>query len=107
MTMARIKQDDMVIVLTGKDKGRTGKVIKRLNNLRVLVEGINLIKKHIKPNPQKNIQGGITEKEASIHISNVAVLNPRTQKADRVKIKTLEDGRKVRCFKSDDEVIDI
>lgn len=104
--MAKIKVDDTVIVTTGKSKNVIGKVTKKLANSRVLVEGANLIKKHVKPNPDRNIQGGIVEREAGIHISNVALLNLTTNKADRVGYKTLDDGKKVRYFKSNDEVID-
>ena len=107
MAMSKIKKDDTVIVRTGKDKGRTGRVIKILGKDRVLVEGVNMVKKHMKPNPQKNIQGGIVEREAGIHVSNIAILNPATNVADRVGIKVLDDGRKVRCFKSNGEVIDV
>lgn len=107
MAMRKIKKNDTVIVLTGKDKGRHGKVLQVLNNDRVLVEGINMIKKHVKPNPNKSEQGGIVEKEAGIHISNIAVLNPVTNKADRVGFKVLNDGKKVRYFKSNDEVFDV
>ena len=97
----------MVIVITGKDKGRTGKVIKVLPDRRGLVEGVNLAKKHVKPNPNKNEQGGILERELSIHVSNVAMWNPATKKADRVGFKALKDGKKVRYFKSNDEIIDV
>lgn len=107
MAIKKIKQDDMVVVLTGKDKGRTGKIIKFVGKNRALVEGVNLVKKHLKPNPQKNVEGGIVERESSIHISNLAIHNPSTKKADRVGMKFLEDGRKVRIFKSNGEVIDI
>ncbi|WP_423063450.1 50S ribosomal protein L24 [Candidiatus Paracoxiella cheracis] len=105
--MQKIKKDDMVVVLVGRDKGRSGKVIKVLPKSRVLVEGVNMAKKHVKPNPNKGEQGGILEREAGIHVSNVAVLNPVTKKGDRVGIKRLEDGTKVRYFKSNDEVIDV
>ncbi|AML49737.1 50S ribosomal protein L24 [Coxiella burnetii] len=105
--MKKIKKDDTVIVITGRDKGRQGKVLKVLPNSRLLVEGINLVKKHVKPNPNKNEQGGILERELSIHVSNVAIYNPAAKKADRVGIKTLEDGSKVRIFKSNGEVIDV
>jgi len=104
--MIKIKRDDEVIVIAGKDKGKRGKVIKNLNNGRYLVSGVNMIKKHVKPNPQAGQQGGIIEKEAAIQVSNVAIFNPETQKADRVGIKILEDGKKVRFFKSNNEVID-
>jgi len=104
--MIKIKRDDEIIVIAGKDKGKRGKVIKNLNNGRYLVSGVNMIKKHVKPNPQAGVQGGIVEKEAAIQASNVAIFNPETQKADRVGIKILDDGKKVRFFKSNNEVID-
>ena len=94
------------MVLAGKDKGRTGKVIVVVED-RVRVEGINLVKKHVKPNPNKNIQGGIVDKEAFIHVSNVAILNAKTKKADKVSTKVLNDGKKVRVFKSNQEQIDV
>jgi len=99
--MNKIRKGDAVIVITGKDKGKRGIVQRTLTERNaVLVEGVNKVKKHVKPNPMKEIQGGITEKEMPIHVSNVALYNPATQKADRVGIKTLENGRKVRVFKS-------
>lgn len=104
--MLKIKRDDEVIVIAGKDKGKRGKVLKNLNNGRYLVAGVNMVKKHTKPNPQAGQQGGIIEKEAAIQASNVAIFNPQTQKADRVGLKFLEDGKKVRFFKSNNEVID-
>ena len=107
MAMRKIKKDDTVMVIAGKDKGRTGKVIKLLSKSRLLVEGVNMVKKHVRPNPQKNEQGGILDREAGIHVSNVAILNPVGKKADRVGFKILEDGKKVRCFKSNDEQVDI
>lgn len=104
--MRKIKREDDVIVLTGKDKGKRGKVSKVLDDNRVLVSGINIIKKHEKPNPQRGVSGGIVEKEAPIQVSNVAIFNAASGKADRVGFKFLEDGRKVRVFKSTGEVID-
>jgi len=106
MAMRKIKTNDTVIVIAGKDKGRTGSVIKIVNN-RAFVEGINMVKKHQKPNPQANVQGGIVEKEAALDLSNLAILNPITKKADRVGFKILEDGNKVRIYKSTGEVVDI
>ena len=104
--MHKIKSEDTVIVLTGKYKGKQGKVIRVLEDgKRFLVEGINMIKKHVKPNPQKNEKGGIVEREAPIHNSNVALYNPVSKKADRVGFKEV-DGRKVRCFKSNGELVD-
>jgi large subunit ribosomal protein L24 len=104
--MNKIRKGDNVIVITGKDKGRRGVVLTRVDDERVLVEGVNRVKKHTKPNPMKGQQGGIVEKEMPIQISNVALFNPATQKADRVGFKTLDDGRKVRVFKANGEVLD-
>jgi len=105
--MNRIQTGDMVIVTTGKSKGHQGKVLKVLSQ-KVLVDGANLLKKHVKPNPQLNQRGGILAKEAPIHISNVALLNPITKKADKVGFKYLDDSKKqkVRYFKSNNELID-
>lgn len=94
-------------VLSGKDKGRTGTVLRMLNNSKVLVENINIVKKHQKGNPNTGQEGGIIEKEMPIHISNVMLLNPITNQKDKVGIKTLEDGTKVRFYKSNNEVVDI
>ena len=102
--MAKIKKDDEIIVITGKDKGKRGTVLSVAED-RVTVSGINLVKKHVKPNPARGTQGGIVEKEAALAISNVALFNPATQKADRVGYKLLEDGTKVRVFKSSGDVI--
>jgi large subunit ribosomal protein L24 len=104
---AKIKNGDHVIVIAGKDKGRRGTVKRRVSVDRVLVEGVNIIKKHTKPNPQLGRQGGIVEREAPIHISNVALFNSETKKPDGVAFKVLENGRKVRYFKSNNEVIDV
>jgi large subunit ribosomal protein L24 len=102
---AKIKRDDEVVVLAGKDKGKQGKVLKVLTDKdRVIVEGVNVVKKHQKPNPALGESGGIVEQEAAIHISNVAILNPETGKADRVGFR-IEDGKKVRFFKSNDAII--
>ena len=103
--MRKIKRDDQVVVIAGKDKGKRGKVVSVLANDRVVVAGINIVKKHTKPNPNAGVQGGIVEKEASIHVSNVAIVNPETQKADRVGFK-LENGNKSRVFKSTQKSID-
>lgn len=101
----KIRRDDEIIVLAGKDKGKQGKVLKVLPaSNRLIVEGVSLIKKHTKPNPQLGEAGGIVEKEASIHVSNVAIFNPKTGKADRVGFR-LEDEKKVRFFKSDGELV--
>jgi len=105
--MRRLKSGDEVIVITGKDKGKTGKIVRIIDGQKVVVENLNLAKRHTKGNPMKNTPGGIVEKEMPIHISNVALFNPLTNKADRVGIKTLEDGKKVRFFKSNQEVVDI
>ncbi|MBL8396922.1 MAG: 50S ribosomal protein L24 [Candidatus Accumulibacter sp.] len=103
--MEKIRKGDDVVVIAGKDKGRRGAVLRRVDTEHVLVEGVNRVKKHVKPNPVKGVVGGIIEKEMPLHISNVSLYNPATHKADRVGIKTLEDGRKVRFFKSNGEVL--
>jgi len=105
--MKKIKKGDEISVLAGRDKGKRGVVLRIFDNDRVIVEGVHIVKRHTKPNPQASVPGGIIEKEASIHISNVALFNPVTRKPDRVGIKTLEDERKVRFFKSNNEVVDI
>ena len=105
--MNKIKQGDEVIVLAGKDKGRQGQVIKVINNRKVLIENVNLVKKHQKGNPNTGEESGIIEKEMPIHISNVMLMNPITKKGDKVGFKILEDGRKVRFFKSNNEIVDI
>ena len=104
--MNKIKKNDTVVILTGKDRTRSGKVIKMVGSDRVLVEGINMQKKNVKPNPQARVQGGIIERESSIHISNVALLNPVSKKADKVGFKSVE-SKKVRYFKSNNELVDI
>jgi large subunit ribosomal protein L24 len=104
--MRKIKRNDEVVVLTGKDKGKRGKVLTVRPDGRVVVSGINMIKRHTKPNPQAGIAGGIVEKEAPIQASNVAIFNPATNKADRVGFKILADQTKVRVFKSNGEVVD-
>ena len=101
----KIKRDDEVVILAGKDKGKRGKVRKVLADNRVVVAGVNMMKKHTRPNPQMGVAGGIVEKEAPIQVSNVAIFNPATNKADRVGYK-LEEGTKVRVFKSTGEAID-
>jgi large subunit ribosomal protein L24 len=105
--MRRIKKGDEVIVTAGKDKGRRGAILQVLENDRVMVENINTVKKHTKPNPMKGLEGGIIEKEMPLHVSNVMLFNPATNKGDRVGVKTLEDGKKVRYFKSNGEVVDV
>ena len=104
--MRKIKRDDDVIVVTGKDKGKRGTITRLMDDGRVYVTGVNMIKKHTKGNPQMGQPGGVIEKEAPIQSSNVAIYNGKTSKADRVGFKTLEDGKKVRVFKSTGEEID-
>ena len=104
--MHRIRKGDQVVVLTGKDRGKRGTVLRVLENDRVVVENINVAKRHTRPNPMRGTQGGIVEKEMPIHVSNVGLFNPSSKKADRVGVRTLEDGRKVRYFKSNGEVVD-
>ena len=101
--MKRIKVNDEVIVISGKDKGREGKVI-RIDEDRLFVRNVNMIKKHLKPNPMRGEQGGIIDKEASIHISNVMIKNPDTSKADKIGFKMV-DGKKIRFFKSNDKQV--
>ena len=104
--MNKIRKGDEVVVLAGKDKGRRGAVLRRVDDEKIVVEGVNRVKKHVRPNPLKGETGGIVEKEMPIHVSNVALFNPAAQKADRVGFKVLEDGRKVRFFKSNGELVD-
>jgi len=104
--MRKIKTDDEVVVIAGKDKNKRGKVLRVVDDNRVIISGINMIKKHTRPNPMMGTPGGITEKEAPIHISNVAIFNPQEDKADRVGFQFKEDGTKIRIFKSTKEVID-
>jgi large subunit ribosomal protein L24 len=104
--MNKIRKGDEVILNTGKDSGKRGIVLSILDTGHVVVEGANMVKKHAKPNPMKGVAGGIINKEMPIDISNVALFNPATQKGDRVGFKTLDDGRKVRVFKSSGEVVD-
>jgi large subunit ribosomal protein L24 len=104
--MKKIRKGDQVVVIAGKDKGRKGTVLEVIAGGRVRVEGINMEKKHQKPNPNVGQQGGIIEREATLDVSNVLLFNPATKKADRVGFKTLADGRKVRVFKSNKEVVD-
>ena len=103
--MNKIRKGDEVVVIAGRDKGRRGTVVKVLEG-QVVVENINMIKRHTKPNPQRNVQGGIVEKEAALDLSNVMLWNPVAKKGDRVGLRTLADGRKVRFFKSNNEVVD-
>ncbi|HET7308473.1 MAG TPA: 50S ribosomal protein L24 [Gammaproteobacteria bacterium] len=104
--MLRIKKGDEVIVIAGKDKGRRGPVLK-VDGERVVIEGVNVAKKHVRPNPNAGVTGGIVDREMSIHVSNVMIYNPMAKKGDRVGFRLLEDGRKVRYFKSDNEVVDV
>ena len=101
----RIKKGDQVVVITGKDKGKQGEVV-RVDGDRVVVANVNIVKRHTKPNPQAGVAGGVVEREASIHISNVNVLNPASGKGERVGFKVLEDGRKLRVFRSSGEALD-
>ena len=103
--MEKIRKGDDIIVTTGKDKGKRGTVLRRVDDEHVLVEGVNRAKKHVKPNPVKGVAGGIVDKDMPIHISNVALFNSATKKADRVGFKLLDDGRKVRVFKSNGELV--
>lgn len=104
--MQKIKKGDDVVVRTGKDKGKSGRVTKVLKDDKVLVEGINQVKKSQKPNPNAGVTGGIVVKDMPIHISNIGLYNPATKKADRVGIRILDNGKKVRYFKSTNEVVD-
>jgi len=103
--MRKIKKGDNVVVIAGRDKGKRGDVTAIVNAERVLVAGVNQVKRHTRPNPMQNQPGGIVTKEMPIHVSNVAIWNPITKKADRIGFRTLQDGRKVRFFKSNGEVI--
>jgi large subunit ribosomal protein L24 len=105
--MRKIRKGDDVVVLAGRDKGKRGTVLKMLDDGRALVDSVNIVKRHTKPNPNKGVAGGIVEKEAPIDASNLAIYNPSTKKADRVGFKLLDDGRKVRYFKSSGEVVDV
>jgi large subunit ribosomal protein L24 len=104
--MRKIKKGDHVVVITGRDKGKRGAVVGIPNEEKLVVEGVNIARKHQRPNPMKGVAGGIIEKSMPIHISNVALVNPATNKGDKVGFKLLADGRKVRFFKSNNEVID-
>lgn len=104
--MRKIRKGDQVVVLAGKDKGKQGAVLRVLANDRVLVENVNMVKRHTRPNPNKGITGGILDKEAPLHISNVALYNSASGKGERLGVKRLEDGRKVRYFKGSGEVVD-
>ena len=105
--MRKIKKGDEVVVISGRDKGKRGSVVRFVATDRLLVEGINRAKKHEKPNPNKGTAGGIIEKEMPVHISNVSIFNPVTKKADRIGVKRMEDGRQVRVYKSNGEMVDV
>ena len=104
--MNRIRKGDEVVVLAGRDKGKRGTVLRRVDAEHVVVEGINRVTKNQRPNPMKGVSGGIIDKDLPIHVSNVAVFNPATKKGDRIALKKLPDGRKVRIFKANDEQVD-
>jgi large subunit ribosomal protein L24 len=104
--MQRIKKGDEVIVIAGRDKGKRGTVLRQVDAEHVVVEGVNRVKKHQRPNPMKGQTGGIVDKDMPIHLSNIALYNPATKKGDRIGVKTLEDGRKVRVFKSNGEQVE-
>ena len=103
--MDKIRKGDEIVVIAGKDKGKRGTVVSRVDAEHVVVEGVNRAKKHVKPNPVKGVVGGVVDKDMPLHVSNVSLYNPATQKADRVGFKLLEDGKKVRVFKSNGEVV--
>ena len=104
--MQRIKKGDEVVVISGRDKGKRGTVLRRVDAEHLVIEGVNRVKKHQRPNPMKGVTGGIVDKDLPIHISNIALFNPATKKADRAGIKQLDDGRKVRVFKDNGEQVD-
>jgi large subunit ribosomal protein L24 len=104
--MQRIKKGDEVIVVSGRDKGKRGAVLRRVDAQHVVVEGVNRVKKHMRPNPMKGVTGGIVDRDMPIHVSNIALFNPATKKADRAGVKSLEGGRKVRVFKANGEQVD-
>ena len=105
--MRKIRKGDEVVVISGRDKGKRGSVVRFVATDRLLVEGINRAKKHEKPNPNKGTAGGIIDKEMPVHISNVSIFNPVTKKADRIGVKRMEDGRQVRVYKSNGEMVDV
>jgi large subunit ribosomal protein L24 len=105
--MRKIRKGDEVVVTTGRDKGKRGTVLRMVDPEHLLVEGANMVKKHQRPNPMKGQTGGIIDKEMPLHVSNVAIFNPATKQADRVGIKVMDDGRRVRVFKSNGEMIDV
>jgi large subunit ribosomal protein L24 len=105
--MKKLKKGDSVIIISGKDKGKKGEILRVIEPDKLVISNINLAKKHVKPNPNKQETGGILEREMPMHISNIMILNPLTKKADKIGFKKLEDGKKVRIYKSNQEVIDI
>jgi len=105
--MKKLKKGDSVIIIAGKDKGKKGEILKIIEPDKLVISNINLAKKHVKPNPNKQETGGILEREMPMHISNIMILNPLTKKGDKIGFKKLEDGKKVRIYKSNQEVIDI
>ena len=105
--MQRLRKGDEIVVIAGRDKGKRGTVLRRAGEQHVVVEGVNRVKKHQRPNPMKGLTGGVVDKDMPIHVSNVALFNPATQQADRVGFKVLPDGRKVRVFKSNGEQVDV
>jgi large subunit ribosomal protein L24 len=104
--MQRIRKGDEVVVISGRDKGKRGTVLRRVDAEHVVVEGVNRAKKHQRPNPMKGVTGGIIDKDMPIHVSNIALFNPATSKGDRIGVKRLDDGRKVRVFKSNGEQVE-
>jgi len=105
--MQRIRKGDEVVIIAGRDKGKRGAVLRRAGLERVVVEGVNRVKKHQRPNPMQGVTGGVVDKDMPIHVSNVALFNPATQQADRVGFKILADGRKVRVFRSNGDQVDV
>jgi large subunit ribosomal protein L24 len=105
--MQRIRKGDEVVVIAGRDKGKRGTVLRRVDAQHVVVEGVNRVKKHQRPNPMKGVTGGIVELDKPIDVSNIALFNPATKKADRAAVKSLDDGRKVRVFKTNGEQVDV
>ena len=105
--MKKLKKGDSVIIISGKDKGKKGEILRVVEPDKLVISNVNLAKKHVKPNPNKQETGGILEREMPMHISNIMILNPLTKKGDKIGFKKLEDGKKVRIYKSNQEVIDI
>jgi|TARA_B100000795_G_scaffold19182_1_gene12733 large subunit ribosomal protein L24 len=105
--MNKIRKGDKVIINTGKDKGKNGIVLSLIDDKKILVEGLNMVKKHTKPNPAKGEQGGLVSKEMPLDLSNIAIFNNATKKSDKVTFKTLKDGKKIRIYKSNQEAIDV